>query len=130
MEKVLEDLVRRRGAGRCEYCHYPLPPFQFEHIVARQHGGITVEENLALACIRCNSYKGPNLSGIDPETHAIVPLFNPRTQIWRTHFRWERARLVGITPSGRATIAVLSINNWPRIEARQRLIAAGRMSLT
>jgi hypothetical protein len=38
-------------------------------------------ENLAWACHRCNYYKGPNLTSIDRETQAIVPLFNPRRAV-------------------------------------------------
>jgi hypothetical protein len=54
--------------------------------VARQHGGKTEMENLAWSCHRCNYYKGPNLTSIDPETQAIVPLFNPRRAVWKLHF--------------------------------------------
>jgi hypothetical protein len=53
-------------------------PFHLEHIIAKQHGGETKADNLAWACHRCNRHKGPNLSGIDPETQEIVQLFNPR----------------------------------------------------
>jgi hypothetical protein len=35
-------------------------------------------ENLAFACYHCNLHKGPNLSGIDQESGALVRLFNPR----------------------------------------------------
>ena len=49
-----------------------------EHIVARQHGGLSRLDNLALACWNCNLKKGPNLSGIDPTTGLVVALFNPR----------------------------------------------------
>ncbi len=125
MEKALAELVRRRSTGICEYCHYPAPPFQFEHVIAHQHGGTTESENLALACLKCNLYKGPNLSGIDPDTGAIVLLFNPRTQVWRAHFRWDGSLLVGITPTARATIRVLDINSATRIAARDTLIMEG-----
>jgi 5-methylcytosine-specific restriction endonuclease McrA len=39
--------------------------------------GLWVLENLALACIDCNLQKGPNLSGIDPETRKVTELFIP-----------------------------------------------------
>ena len=29
-------------------------------------------DNLALACIDCNLHKGPNLTGIDPETNQVT----------------------------------------------------------
>src|SRR5271165_4288477 len=35
-------------------------------------------DNLALACYHCNAHKGPNLSALDPESGALVRLFNPR----------------------------------------------------
>ena len=43
-------------------------PHQPDHIVAVQHGGETVSENLALACCDCNLLKGPNLASVDPVT--------------------------------------------------------------
>ena len=59
-----QDLVRQvwqRARDRCEYCHlpasvYPLP-FHVDHIIARQHGGLTIAGNLALACLYCNGTK-------------------------------------------------------------------------
>lgn len=125
MDKALVDLVHRRADNRCEYCHFPQPPFHIEHIIARKHGGPTVEGNLALACVRCNFHKGPNLSGIDPDTGDVVRLFHPRTDRWTDHFRWDGARIQGLTPTGRATTAVLEINQRTRVQARERLIAEG-----
>jgi hypothetical protein len=40
---------------------------------------------LALACCYCNRYKGPDLSGIDPNSGEVVPLFHPRRQQWDEH---------------------------------------------
>lgn len=125
MDKGLEDFVRNRAGGRCEYCHFPQPPFHIEHITARKHGGTSSMENLALACIRCNFYKGSNLSGIDSQTGRIARLFHPRTDRWQQHFRWNRGNLKGKTPTGRATIAVLRINEPVRVTARIRLMNEG-----
>jgi hypothetical protein len=44
---------------------------------------------------------------------------------WARHFRWDGARLVGRTPAGRATIAVLEMNHADRIKLRQSLIDEG-----
>jgi hypothetical protein len=88
---------------------YP-PGFHVDHIVARQHGGATDLGNLALACLHCNRHKGPNLTGIDPLTGSITPLFNPRRDVWSQHFQWREAELLGRTATGRCTIAVLAIN--------------------
>jgi hypothetical protein len=79
-------------------------------------------ENLALACIDCNLRKGPNLSGIDPESDAIVPLFHPRLQSWEEHFRLEGARIVGVSSSGRATVAVMEFNMQDRVQVRLAMV--------
>src|SRR5436305_5198100 len=125
MQKALEDEVWRPANGRCEYCHLPWgfhrAPFQIDHIIAEQHGGPTVSENLAVACLRCNKRKGPNLAGVSPDTGDIVRLFNPRRDEWTEHFHWDGARLVGLTPIGKATIAVLAINHPSAVVVREEL---------
>jgi 5-methylcytosine-specific restriction endonuclease McrA len=82
MNRQIELTVRRRAGGVCEYCRLPESlshlPFPLDHIIARQHGGQTAEDNLALACPECNLQKGPNLTGIDPKIRAMTRLFNPR----------------------------------------------------
>jgi HNH endonuclease len=123
--------VGPRAGGRCEYCriHQDDEPFyrmHAEHIIARQHGGTDQPSNLALACHHDNEHKGPNLSGIDPRTGKIVRLFQPRRQRWGRHFRWDGPVLVGRTPCGRATVAVLALNASDRIGLRTELIAEGR----
>ena len=125
MQKSLADLIHQRSGGRCEYCHDPVPPFHIERIIARKHGGQTTAENLALSCIACNLYKGSNLSGIDAETRKVERLFNPRTERWTDYFVWAGERLVGTTPTGRATVVVLRINDPSRVAARAKLIADG-----
>ncbi|MHC1765406.1 MAG: HNH endonuclease [Verrucomicrobiia bacterium] len=76
MDVALESFVRTRANGRCEYRHFPEAcaelPFQLDHIIARQHRGTAAADNLALACCFCSRYKGPNLSGFDPETEYVV----------------------------------------------------------
>jgi hypothetical protein len=76
---------------------------------------------LALACHRCNLRKGPNLTGIDPITGEIVPLFDPRRDRWLDHFRFRGPVIEGVTAVGRATIKVLSMNDARRIERRELL---------
>jgi hypothetical protein len=95
------------------------------HIRSQKHGGLTNPDNLCLACGSCNAYKGPNVSGYDPDTDALVRLFNPRANQWQAHFRWEGPRLIGKTPIGRATIVVLEINAPERVEHRRLLTEAG-----
>ena len=129
MDKALQRRVWRRAHGCCEYCRIPQElddtPFEFDHVVARKHDGLTVGRNLALSCFWCNSFKGPNIAGRDRKTRRLTPLFNPRRQSWPRHFRWQGAYLLGRTSVGRVTIAVLKINDPIRVEFRQNLIDEG-----
>lgn len=103
---------------------YPLP-FHIDHIVARQHGGQAVLENLALACLHCNRHKGPNIAGSDPNTGELIRLFNPRVDLWSEHFRWNNAALGARTATGRVTIQVLAINEPDFLAIREALIREG-----
>src|ERR1022692_3270768 len=90
--------------------------------MARQHGGLTVPENLAFSCLHCNRHKGPNIAGRDQLTGQLVRLFHPRTDIWRDHFKWAGAVLVGLTAIGRTTVNVLAINEPDFLAVREALV--------
>ncbi len=114
----------------CEYCRLPqwsspYVRFHIEHIIALQHGGPSDADNLALACGNCNYHKGPNISSIDPKTGQLTPLFNPRHEHWCDHFVWQGIVIIGQTPIGRATVRLLGMNDWQRIELRENLQALG-----
>jgi len=96
-----------------------LIPFHVEHIVSKQHGGTDDPRGLALACDRCNAYKGPNLTSIDPDTHVLVALFNPRGDVWSDHFVVRGGHVVGLTPTGHATVRLLNMNAPRRVELRE-----------
>jgi len=100
-------------------------PLEIDHIISKKHMGPTVAGNLALSCFRCNSCKGSDIAGLDRRTRRLTPLFNPRRHNWGHHFRWQGAYLIGRTPIGRVTIAVLNMNEPFRVEFRQRLIEEG-----
>ena len=129
MDEVLDAFVRRRAGHACEYCRMPQAYYrtrhQIDHVIARQHHGPTVAENLALACFSCNNHKGPNLAGIDPSTGRLTPLFHPRRNRWSSHFRWQGSILVGKSSRGRATIDVLAINHPDCVAVREALIIEG-----
>jgi hypothetical protein len=93
--------------------------FHVEHIIPRSRGGQTQLDNLAWACPSCNLHKANRVEVIDADTGNQVPLFNPRLDNWQAHFRWDGYRVVGHTPTGRATIAALDLNHSRRVQIRQ-----------
>ena len=97
----------------------PLIPFHVEHIVSRRHGGTDDPSGLALACDRCNAYKGPNLTSLDPDTRTVVALFSPRRDVWADHFVARGGEILGLTPAGRATVRLLNMNAPRRVELRK-----------
>ena len=109
MDAATRNLVRQRAKNRCEY------------------GGSDEAGNLALACHRCNLRKGPNVTGIDPDTEEIVVLFHPRRDEWSRHFRFSGPYIEGMTPTGRATVRLLRLNDARRLELRAELIARGEL---
>ncbi|MCB0003834.1 MAG: HNH endonuclease, partial [Anaerolineae bacterium] len=68
--------------------------FTIDHIVPQALGGSSDEDNLCLACWRCNLLKRDRIAAIDPETGVTVRLFNPRIQNWFDHFVWQEDGLV------------------------------------
>lgn len=127
MDTATRAFVRERSGDRCEYCllrqEYCDFTHHVEHILSKQHGGRDTAENLALACHRCNLRKGPNLTGVDPVTGELVPLFHPRRDRWGEHFVFQDTRIEGLTPIGRATVQVLAMNDARRLELRSELLA-------
>jgi hypothetical protein len=127
MDRALERHVWQRARARCEYCLMPHAwdeaPFEIDHVIAKKHEGATSAANLALSCFWCNSFKGPNIAGLDKKSRKVTPLFNPRRHSWRRHFQWRGAHLSGKSAIGRVTIAVLRINHPLRIALRKSLIA-------
>jgi hypothetical protein len=100
----------------------PFVTFHVEHVIAIQHGGGSEESNLALACDRCNLYKGPNLTAIDPVSGALTPLFHPRQCAWFEHFSQSGFEIRGMTAMGRATVQLLQMNAPRRVALRSELL--------
>ena len=122
-------VVIRRSGSRCEYCRVPAgaldDSMHVEHVRARQHRGANAADNLALACRLCNLHKGTNLAGVDPLTDQTVLLFDPRRMSWPEHFEADGAEVVGLTPEGRTTVALLRMNGEDRLALRTPLAEAG-----
>jgi hypothetical protein len=98
--------------------------FPIGHVVPRSAGGTTADANLALTCPHCNAHKWTAAAGPDPDTGCVVPFFNPRTAAWDDHFAWSAEQpgpLVGLTATGRATVAGLRVNDPGMVELRQLL---------
>jgi HNH endonuclease len=132
LPRKMQLQVHDRARARCEYCHtaeqWQYVPFTVDRIVPLAQGRPTILENLALACFHCNRRKSIQLTAQDPQSGAVVPLFNPRQHAWSEHFVWsvDGLLLLGLTPTGRATITALALN-WERVIAiRAADIAVGR----
>ena len=128
---VLRQRVAAQARHRCGYCLTSEAivgtPMEIDHIIPQSLGGPTEEENLWLACSLCNDHKSDRIAALDPLTGIIVRLFDPRHQVWREHFAWtaEGDRLVGVTLTGRATIAALHLNRPSLVKARQAWVSVG-----
>ena len=123
--------VIERARGCCEYCRsqtrFSTQSFSIEHIVPRSHKGKDSADNLALACQGCNNHKYTRISSQDPVTGEIVPLYHPRQQKWNEHFTWNEdfCQIIGLTPTGRATVQALQLNRAGLVNLRRVLYATG-----
>jgi hypothetical protein len=83
--------------------------------------------NLALACQGCNNRKFTRVESEDPVNGERVPLFHPRRDHWIDHFAWntDATLMIGLTPTGRATIECLRLNRPGVVNLRRILISAG-----
>lgn len=123
--------VRGRANGLCEHCHaseqWQYVRFTVDHVIPLSQGGANVLDNLALACFHCNRRKADKITAADPDSQEEVPLFNPRRDVWSEHFIWSADGLliIGLTPTGRATVAVLALNRARAVNIRAADRAVG-----
>ena len=127
----LRDMVAERAFYCCEYCwsqaDFSTESFSVEHIIPLSRGGENTHDNGAFACGGCNGHKYAKTEAMDPLENVAVPLFNPRKQIWGEHFQWnsDYTLILGVTPTGRATVAALKMNRSSLINLRKALYAYG-----
>lgn len=132
ISKAKRREVFARARGCCEYCrsqdYYSTQAFSIEHINPSSKGGGRELENLAFACQGCNNYKSDKTKGIDPQSRKLEPLFHPRKQRWNEHFAWNAdfTLIIGLTPTGRATIKTLRLNRQRLINLRRDFRAWGK----
>lgn len=123
--------VRNEARYRCGYCLTSEiligMAMEFDHLLPHSEGGKTVEENLWLACRRCNEFKGSQVTALDPKTEKTIALFNPRFQIWAGHFKWNNdgTEIIGTTACGRATVQALKLNHEIIVVARKMWVSVG-----
>ena len=127
----LRRKIRAHFRDHCAYCHTPealtVVIFEFEHISPRSLGGATSFENLCLSCPTCNRYKSDRTFGAGDEQTRMTALFHPHRDAWNDHFSWseDATELVGLTPSGKATIDTLRMNRLQLIRVRRLWVAMG-----
>jgi hypothetical protein len=111
--------VRESARNRCGYCLSPqrlvMARLEVEHVIPKAKRGSDDESNLWLSCPLRNRHKADRTHATDPETGSEVELFHPRLQRWSEHFRWSEdgLRIIGLTPTGRATVGALRLENDP-----------------
>jgi len=121
----LRQQIAERSRYRCGYCqsqqHLIGILLTIEHIVPESLGGDTTLDNLCLACWDCNLIKGNRIAAIDPQSGTRVRLFHPNHQEWTEHFRWhhDNIRIMGLTPTGRATVGLIKLNRPVLLHARR-----------
>ena len=116
---------------RCGYCLSEAAltgiSLSIDHIIPIMAGGTTDRENLWSACRPCNENKNNRTQAEDVISGEFARLFNPRTQNWYEHFTWneDKTEIIGLTPTGRATVSALQLNRPLLVRARLRWVLAG-----
>jgi hypothetical protein len=131
--RALRELVFARDGGRCQYCRLAQfghgATFHIDHVQPRSRGGPTSAENLVLQCPNCSLRKADKTAAIDPDSEQLVPLFHPLEQAWTDHFRLQPdGSCLGLTPTGRATVAALQMNAPIPLVARACQLMLGILS--
>lgn len=126
---ALRQRVWDRASGLCEYCllheRDDWFAFQIDHLISRKHGGRTVFNNLALACLDCNLAKGSDLGSLTAKAGVLIPFFNPRKDAWSSHFTLQGARIRPLTDTGEVTCRILGFNSPKRLIKRRTLVTTG-----
>ena len=123
----LRRIVMERAKGCCEYCKsqeiFATQSLSVEHIIPIAKNGTSTSDNLALACQGCNNRKYNRTEAYDPIDGQLAPLYHPRQQSRAEHFIWsdDFTELIGISPTGRATVVRLQLNREGVVNLRQLL---------
>ena len=96
---ALRQAVVVRANNSCEYCGLPDDILQLSH------------EPDHIVATQYQPY------------HTTL---SPRHDLWTHHFRWEDAWIAPLTATGRATVALLRLNESERLTLRENLIGQSR----
>ena len=127
---ALRAAVYARDGEQCRYCRasqrWQIARFHLDHVMPASRGGPTTIDNLALQCPHCSVAKLAKLWAVDPLTDERLPIFHPLRFAWPDHFVLQMdGVIVGLTPTGRATVIALRMNDALPRSARARQIADG-----
>jgi hypothetical protein len=130
VSKEQRQQVTERANGLCEYCQTAeiiVVMLEVDHIKPESAGGATHLDNLCFICRGCNSFKHDFQTAVDPDTSQSVALFNPRQDRWEDHFKWsdDGTLVIGLSPTGRATIDRLRMNRDGIVASRRLWVEAG-----
>ena len=118
----LRNEVALRASFCCECCLIDEAKTgllcEVDHIIGIKHNGATDSSNLAYACFTCNRNKGSDLASIDWDTNEIIRFYNPRSDIWAEHFRFEGFHIAALTQIGKVTEIIFRFNDRKRLLER------------
>ena len=127
----LRQAVIAAAQGHCAYCLSPEQmmgvAFEIDHVIPRSAGGRTQLDNLCSSCPTYNRHKAKRLTARDPLSRRLVTLFHPKQDLWSHHFAWsaDGVQIIGLTPTGRATVEALRCNRPAMILLRRYWRATG-----
>jgi len=87
-----------RDKFRCQYCghRFAMSQLNYDHVVPRARGGLTVWENIVSACYGCNSHKAdrtPEEAGMKllsvPHRPRVLPMNEPMIDIGDAPEEWR-----------------------------------------
>ncbi|MBI3764698.1 MAG: HNH endonuclease [Chloroflexi bacterium] len=127
----LRQAVVEAARGLCAYCRSPESfmgiPFEVDHVIPRSAGGRATLDNLCVSCPTCNRHKASRVTAPDPASGRAAPLYHPNRDQWADHFAWsdDGIRIIGLTPTGRATAEALRFNRPAMITLRRYWMVTG-----
>ena len=121
----LRQTIVDRANQLCEYCLIAEADTfygcQVDHIISLKHGASSTSNNLAYACALCNRAKGSDIGSI-ATSGEFTRFFNPRTDHWSEHFRFEGATVQPLTAIGEVTARIFGFNESARLHEREEII--------